>query len=192
MVQLANVSRVGITDPLWTFEAPLVAPKGPALGESSCFEVLNSTMLGLLAYEKFIVWPKVTRFGPECSVMVVTTGTIQFGPDTWIFGFQKGFTCSCNGLLGAPRGGPKGPKMGQWCLNWKHWPIGPLCVVWNPIWCRTRHPEGQKLICWGQTDLRLTTFDHPVDPPKSSQTPLNPINDLPYNQYLPSSYHKTE
>ena len=82
MVQLANVSRLGTTDPFMDLWGPLVAPKAPVLGESSCFEVPNSTKLGLLAYEKFIVWPKVTRFGPECSVRVVTTGTIQFGPDT--------------------------------------------------------------------------------------------------------------
>ena len=82
MVQLANVSREGITDPFLDLWGPLVAPKGPVLGESSRFEVPNSTKLGLLDYEQFFVWLKVTRFGPECSVWLVTTGTIHFGPNT--------------------------------------------------------------------------------------------------------------
>ena len=86
VVQMANVSRVGITDRFLDLWGPLVAPKGPSLGKSRRFEAPNSTKLGLLAHEKFIVWPKVTRIGPECSVWVVTTGTIHFGPNKWIVG----------------------------------------------------------------------------------------------------------
>ena len=44
----------------------------------------------------------------------------------------------------------------------------------------------------GQADPFLTTLDHPMDPPKTSQTPLNPFSDLPYNQCHPSSYLTTQ
>ena len=78
--------------------------------------------------------------------------------------------------FGSPQGGPKGPKRGQWCLLCKHWTVGPLCGVWNQIWCRTRLPEGLKVPCSGQSDPLLTTLDspwpplHPPNLPKSPQT----------------------
>ena len=67
MVQLAKVYWVGITDPFMDLWAPLGAPKGPFMSKSSRFEAPNCPESGLLAPGKIIRWPKVIRFGPECS-----------------------------------------------------------------------------------------------------------------------------
>ena len=131
-------------------------------------------------------WTKSGHFKPYDELFIgqkVQLGTVGDLKTTW-FAQNRPFR--------SHQGGPKGPKMGQWCLPWKHWPIGPLCGVWNPIWCHTRHPDGQKLRCRGQADPHLTTLDHSIDHPKPSQTPLIPFSDFPHNQYHPSSYLTTQ
>jgi len=56
----------------------------------------------------------VTRFCPECVIGVVTTGKVYVFTLYMDFldfvGFQRGFICSFNGILGAPRGALKVQK----------------------------------------------------------------------------------
>ena len=74
------------------------------MSKSSRLEASNNHESGLLAPVIITRWPKVTRFGQECFIRVVTTGTMHFVLKIWISGSQKCFICSCNGLLGAPTG----------------------------------------------------------------------------------------
>ena len=86
MVPLAQVSKVGITDPfpdLWS--PPQGLPKGQYISKYSPFEAPISPVFGLLALEKVIRWPQVTRFSQECPIWVVTTSKMQFGLYTWHF-----------------------------------------------------------------------------------------------------------
>ena len=64
MAQLVNSYMVGITDLFLDLWAPLETPKGLFMSNLSHFEAPNSHESGLLAPEKVIKWPKVTRFGP--------------------------------------------------------------------------------------------------------------------------------
>ena len=106
--------------------------------------------------------------------------------DCWDFlRFQKGFISRVMAYWELPGEAPKVQKSVSDAYPWKHWPFGPLCGVWNPIYCRTRHPGGQKLLSGGQADPFLTTLDHPMDPPKPSQTPLNPFVTFPTTNIIP-------
>ena len=107
--------------------------------------------------------------------LMTISGAIR--PDSGLFWASKWLVCSRNGPLRASKGDPKGPKIGHWYLLCKHWPVGPLCGVWNQIWCSTRLPEGQKSAPKGSSR-----------PPLTPLTPLNLLSDPPYNQLNSSSY----
>jgi len=161
---MANVYKVCITlTHFGTFEPPLGAPKGP-------FHEQNKQL------SMVIRWPKLTKFGPEYPYWY--SGPIWAwwsfkGPKCHIWDYlepENGLFCSWKGPLGAPRGGPKGPKMGQWYIPCKHWPFDPLCGVWNQIWCHTRLPEGTKEPVGGIGDPSWP----PPGPPKPCPDPQTP------------------
>ena len=108
-----------------------------------------------------------------------------------ILGFQKGFICSYNGLLGPPWGAPKVQK---WVNDTYIVNFGQLdhYVVFGTKFGAVQDFQRGKVCPIG---IQQTPLD-PPRPPKPSKKPQNhpkkkppdPLNDPPYNQFNPSSY----
>ena len=106
-------------------------------------------------------------------MQVVTTGKMHFGINKGNFVTFQGPKTTSSAYhmpFESSQKGPNRPEMGQWFLPSKYWLVGPLCSVWNQIWCHKRLPEGQKVPYRGKSDP-LWTPQTPLEPPRPSQKP---------------------
>ena len=138
---------------------PWVPPKGRFMSKTSLFKAPNSLEHGFLAPEMVTRWPKLvqnTRMGysgpnlDNLGHLMTISGAKR--PYSGLFGGWKRLVLLIKRPFGGPQGGPKGPKMCQWYIPCKHWPLEPLCGVWNQIWCHTGLPEGKKELFGGPAD----------------------------------------
>ena len=111
-----------------------------------------------------------------------------------ILGFQKGFICSYNGLLGPPWGAPKVQK---WVNDTYIANFGQLdhYVVFGTKFGAVQDFQRGKMCPIGIQQTPLDPPRPPPRPPKPSKKPQtikkktpNPLNDPPYNQFNRSSY----
>ena len=156
---------------------PWEPPKGRFMSKTSRFQAQNSPEYGLLAPKMVIIWPKLTKFDPEYSILVLwinlghlTTISGAKTPYSRLYGAWKRLVLLMKRPFGGTQGGPKGPKMGQRYISCKHWSFEPSCGVWNQIWCTTRLQEVKKEIFGGPAD----TSWPPPWPPKPCPDPQNP------------------
>ena len=118
MATMANVYKVGITDPfLDPCPPPLGAPKGLFHEQN---KPLSAPKYGLLAPEMVIRWPKLSKFCPKYPILVFWTNlghlvTISGAkkPCSRLFGALKRLVLLMKRPFGGTQRGAKGPKMGQ-------------------------------------------------------------------------------
>ena len=141
------------------------------MSKISPFEVPISPVSGLLAPEKVIRWPQVTRFSQECPIWVVTTSKMPFGPCIWYFRTfygSKGALFTHKMVLWEPLEGGQRSGNGSLMptlLTWASWTF-MWCL--EPILVPYKSPEGQKV-----------PFRSQADPPRPPKTPPNPLKTPP-------------
>ena len=150
MVQLANIHCVGITD-------PFLELRSPSWGSQKVLSWANQVLLRPSKDSKF------HYYSPKMDSICIdhTYGALSDISDHiwslwaiwWPFQRPKGRVRESSRpqkelyllkkwALETSKTGPESPEMGHKCLPSESWPVGPLCCVWNQIWCRTRLPEG--------------------------------------------------
>ena len=149
MVQLAKIHCVGITD-------PFLELRSPSWGSEKVLSWANQVLLGPSKVSKFHFYsPKMDSICVDHPDGALSDISDHIWAIWWPFQRPKGrvrdYSRPQKGLyllkkwpFESSKKGPEGPEMGQLCLPSDSWPVGPLCGVWNQIWCRARLPEGLK------------------------------------------------
>ena len=180
---------------------PISGPLGPPWWLPDGPFWANRTVLRSRTAPSWAFWPmKTSSYGLKWPDLV------QNAPSGWspqeqyildplnvFLGLSKVPKRAFNGHLGAPRGGG-----GKRSKNGSVTPNQETLASWTNMWCLEPHlvpykTSGRaKISLLGPSRPPFDYLDHPIDPPKPSQTPLIPFSDLPHNQYHPSSYLTTQ